>query len=261
MGKIAIITPCYNAPPELVFQHFLTVDQQRSENIVHIIVDDASTREDTKLALVTCANVRYKNTVLIKSDENKGPGAARNRAVDMIAKMKDIDYVCLLDIDDYFEKDSVKLRRLVLEDDKDLIAVYGDKYLAKYELVQYNATEVLDETKKTLENVSPFNKPRLFNECYIPSCSVMFRWKPFYEHVRYFREDVRLCEDWLVWRKLSLLGAFKKINVPIYTQTMHGDNLTTNPDVLRNHRQDMITTRIDLDEWIAAKMPTGVLKP
>ncbi len=167
----------------------------------------------------------------------------------------------MLDIDDYFASDSLAIRKLFLRENEDLIAVYGDKYVAFYEEEEYSKGQetILYEARKVLENVPLFFKPRLFEECYIPSCAVMFKWKPFYEHVRYFKEDVRLCEDWLVWRKLCLLGDFKKINAPIYTQTMHGTNLTTNPAVLCNHMADMVATKIDLEEWIREKMPTGLL--
>lgn len=263
MPKTAIITACFNAPTELIYQHFVSIDMQHDNDIVHVVVDDASTEKDTRIALVNNADMRKGRTVLIKSDENKGPGAARNRAVNMIAKMKDIEYVCLLDIDDYFENDALKMRKLVLEDNKELLAVYGDKFVAKYKEEEYNtgSETQLAEVSKKLEHVPAFDKPRLFNECYIPSCSVMFRWEPFYAHVRYFREDVRLCEDWLIWRKLALLGKFKKINLPIYTQTMHGSNLTTDAGVLANHRKDMITTQLDLDEWVREHAAMGILKP
>ena len=86
----------------------------------------------------------------------------------------------------------------------------------------------------------------------------MFRWKPFVKYVGEFREDVRLCEDWLVWRKLAFLGRFKKLNMPIYTQTMHGANLTTNPSVLANHAKDMQTTQQDFDGWVYRNQDRGI---
>lgn len=258
MGRTAIITACYNTHPDLIWNHFVSIDQQYAEDIIHIIVDDCSTRQDTKTALMAAAEKRKGRTIVIKSDINSGPGAARNKAIRKLAQMKDIEFVCLLDIDDYFEKDALKIRQLVLRDNPELIAVYGNKCVSTWEKVD---DEHIEEVEKLQEHVPTFDKPRLMRECYIPSCSVMFRWEPFLKHIGHFREDVRLCEDWLVWRKLSMLGKFKKIEMTVYTQTMHGSNLTTNPRVLANHGRDMMTTQADLNEWLFENQPKGILKP
>ncbi len=226
--------------------------RQHRNGIFHVVVDDCSTDVDTRAALFHHCDKNKDHTVLIANQENLGPGAARNRAIEYLRNEKGIKYVCLLDADDYFEDSSILTRKAVLEEDPDLIAVYGDKYTASWKVAtdEIDGTIELLEVEKTFEQVAQYDKARLHRECYIPSCSVMFRWKPFAELVREFREDVRLCEDWLVWRKLSLLGRFKKLNMAVYTQTMHGANLTTNPEVLANHLKDMVTTRADLDAWM-----------
>ncbi len=257
MGKhIAIISACHNVNPELLTRHFLSVQTQGhiNEDILHIVVDDCSTNLDTRASLLYHADANKENTLLVARKENGGPGKARNRALEIIEKShskRPIDYVCLLDADDYFENDSLQLRRNVLDEDN-YIAVYGNKYNAKYGMAKdiIDGQMVFTELNKTLENVPDYDKARLFRECYVPSCSVMFRYKPFAAHVKSFREDVRLCEDWLIWRKLALLGEFKKINMPIYTQTLHGGNLTMNEGVLKNHFRDMVTTKMDLEQWI-----------
>lgn len=264
MGKTAIITACYNDHPDLIWNHFVSIDQQYDDNTIHVVVDDCSTRESTRKALLAAAEPRKDRTVVISSKENGGPGAARNRAIRMISQMADIEFACLLDIDDYFELQALKVRRLMLVDDPNLIAVYGNKFVSTWESQVWSEPGEptnLEEVEKILETTPIYDKPRLMRECYIPSCSVMFRWKPFLQHVKGFREDVRLCEDWLVWRKLSMLGSFAKVDMPIYTQTMHGGNLTTNPDVLAKHRDDMITTQVDFNEWLHENGPKGILKP
>jgi len=260
MGKrIAVITPCYNVHEDLIHRHFYSIQRQEIvKDIIHIVVDDCSTKADTRSALLYNCDNHKDYTMLVARKENGGPGAARNKAIEILEKYHSkhpIDYVCLLDADDYLEDDSLQLRRSVL-DETDVIAVYGNKFNAKYKMAEdeLDGKMIFAEVSKTLEYVADFDKARLFRECYIPSCSVMFRWKPFITYIKSFREDVRLCEDWLVWRKLSLLGRFKKINVPIYTQTLHGENLTTNPNVLRNHLKDMVVTKADLDQWIQDNM-------
>lgn len=253
--KVAIITSCYNTSPELLHKHFWSIQKQieMHSSILHIIVDDASTDIETRAALLYAADINKDYTVLIGKTENSGPGAARNRAIDLIRQIGTIQYICLLDSDDYFEPGALQFRMKELEYDKNIIAVYGDKYTAKwdYRVDSIDNKKWLTEIKKTLEAVPQFNRKRLMQECYIPSCSVMWRAKPFLERVGYFHEGVRLCEDWLVWRKLSMLGEFKKLNFPIYTQTLHGKNLTTNKSVLNNHLMDMIVTGNDLENWIA----------
>ena len=254
--RIAIITACYNAPDTLIHKHFASINKQRRNDVLHVVVDDASSNVETRAALLHHAEKNKDRTVLIGRKTNGGPGAARNTAIEYLKTKKGIKYACLLDADDYFESDCISTRRGVLDDEEDVIAVYGNKYNADWEMGEneFDGQVELLEYEKNIETVPGWDKARLFRECYIPSCSVMFRWKPFIEEVQSFREDVRLCEDWLVWRKLALLGRFKKIELPIYTQTMHGSNLTTNPTVLQNHLSDMVTTKADLDVWMNQRM-------
>lgn len=255
MPKLAIITSCYNVHEELLYKHFQSIEKQDNyvlNDSIHIIVDDASTDSNTRAALLYYADRNKHRTVLISKKENTGPGATRNRAIELIKKMPDIKYICLLDADDYLEDDSLLLRFLFLEQNKEFIGVYGNKFTAKMvkDIDTLDDSVFLKEETKTLENVPEFDKARLFRECYIPSCSIMFRAEPFIKHIKSFREDVRLCEDWLIWRKLALLGKIKKINASIYTQTLYINNLTLNKNVLANHARDMMITQNDLENWI-----------
>lgn len=259
MGKkIAILTPCYNVHPDLIHKHFYSIQRQGHviKDVLHVVVDDCSTDKDTRAALLYNADNNKDHTLLVARHNNGGPGAARNKALEFVNRVKDIEYVCLLDADDYLEEDSLQLRRNVL-DETDVVAVYGNKYTAKWALSKDEVIDgkpLLTEVSKQLEQVPEYDKARLFRECYIPSCSIMFRLTAFNAYIKQFREDVRLCEDWLVWRKLALLGRMKKINIPTYTQTLHGSNLTTNAAVLKNHLKDMVTTKGDLDQWINDNM-------
>jgi glycosyltransferase involved in cell wall biosynthesis len=253
--KIAIITAAYNTEPELIHNHFWSIAKQSSilDETIHIIVDDCSTRNETREALFFGAERNKDRTILISKDKNEGPGAARNRAVQLIEKIGSIEYICVLDSDDYFENDALLFRKTSLDANKNLIAVYGDKFTAKWEMREDpfdNGKNHLTEVSKTLEVSPQFSKQKLLQECYIPSCSIMFRAEPFLKYINSFREDVRLCEDWLVWRKLSMLGEINKISCPIYTQTLHGKNLTMSQDVLKNHWRDMVITHNDLKDWM-----------
>jgi len=252
-GRVAVISACYNVAPELIAKHFMSVHTQ-SRDIVHVVVDDCSPRMDTRAALLSSADKFKKKCYLIKSDENGGPGAARNRAISYIKKMSNIEYACLLDMDDYFESNAVAVRRGVLDNDDGLVMVYGDKNTATLKLGpdEYSAESewIWQEETKTHEVAPSFDKARLMRECYIPSCSAMFRWDTFIENVKSFNTEVRLCEDWLIWRKLALLGRVAKIDATIYTQTIHDNNLTKNAAVLKNHYRDMVKTQHDLNEWM-----------
>lgn len=253
-NKIAIISACFNVQPELINQHFWSIRKQENKDILHIVVDDCSTDKETRAALLVNSDLCKDHTVLISKKTNEGPGATRNSAINYILTQNDIKYICLLDMDDYLEPDSLYLRKSVLDSEPEYIAVYGDKYTARWGKnindISYKDDE-LCEIEKKLESVPSFDKARLFRECYIPSCSVMFRAKPFLKYIKTFKTDIKLCEDWLIWRKLSLLGDFKKINIPIYTQTLHGNNLTTNNDVLKNHLRDMLLSKEDLNNWVS----------
>lgn len=237
MSKLNVITAFWETDLKLFKQSLESALQQSYKDFTLFVIDDGSkiNRPD---ALILEYRIKGLKIIHGRLTENQGPGAARNFAFENLDR--DCEYVCFLDSDDYLAPNSLQARIDALDANSKTVACYGDKY-----------TEDIRNGKSiiTLETVPDFSVNRLQRECYIPSNSVMFRKGIFDKYVGKMNENVRMCEDWLLWRKFSILGYFTKINVPIYTQVIHGKNLTNTPSVLKNHARDMMTTEIDFQEW------------
>jgi len=163
-----------------------------------------------------------------------GPGATRNLA---LAKLdEDCEYICLLDADDYLEDNSLECRADFLTKNQEYIAVYGNKFNEK-------------DGQKTLEVTKHYSQQLLYNECYIPSGSCMWRADVFKKYIKRYLENIWLAEDYNIWLKLSYLGNFYKIENTIYTQVLHGTNITLSPDKLKNHFRDLQVCFRDFYEW------------
>lgn len=94
--QVSIITPAFNTGP--VFQETVTcIRRQSFQNYEWIIVDDGSTDPQflSRLAELEAQDARVR----VIHQENRGPGAARNRAVQEACA----DYICQLDSDDLIE--------------------------------------------------------------------------------------------------------------------------------------------------------------
>lgn len=246
MSQINVITALYNTDLGLFEDSLDSLNKAaRGLDVKHIIVDDGSTiydrgHKDPGLSITIHG---INNTKFIRLETNKGPGAARNEAFKYIDE--DCKYICFLDSDDTLLSDSLKLRALALDVaiklNPAVVAVYGNK--------QNKNIVDKDQDIYSQEIVPEFDRNLLMQYCFIPSNSIMFRKDVFMKYIGKLNENVRLAEDWLCWRQLSLLGHIIKIDVWIYTQVLHGKNLTMQPEVLKNHMKDILETQRDLQVW------------
>lgn len=244
---VNVIMAYRNTKKELVEKSLQSLAAQSYKNIRLIVVDDNSTDENHQI--LTELVQKYAPTAfmewMLHRDKSFGfgPGPARERGLK--ATDLDCEFCCFLDSDDYLTEQSIELRVTALLNNSNAVAVYGNKY-----------TEDLRQNPpvKTLEIVPNYDQNRLLNgECYIPSNSVMFRVKYWTKYIGYML-DTKLAEDYNLWLKLILFGEFIKINNEIYTQTIHGDNITLNKEVLAQHRQCLIKCFVDFNDWASKTM-------
>lgn len=97
MPSVSVIIPIYNTEPFLR-QCLDSIIQQTLQNIEIICVDDGST-DNSVIVLNEYAQQDFR--VLVISQNNAGPGAARNTGLSLAKG----DYVIFLDSDDWYEKD------------------------------------------------------------------------------------------------------------------------------------------------------------
>lgn len=243
---VNVIMAYRNTAKELVEKSLQSFANQTFKNTRLIVIDDNSTDENHQM-LTQLLN-QYASTVyfewLLHKDKTFGfgPGPARERGLKAIDT--DCEYCCFLDSDDYLTPNSIELRTKALQLNTDIVAVYGNKY-----------TEDLRQNPsiKTLEIIPKYDYTRLMcGECYIPSNSVMFRAKLWTKHIGNML-DIKLAEDYNLWLKFAHLGDFLKLEEEIYTQTIHGANITLDKAILAQHRECLIKCFADLHKWLVKR--------
>lgn len=95
--KISLIMPIYNAEKRLG-KALDSIMAQTYSNVEVILINDGST--DASLELCEMYAEKY-STILLRSVENSGPGAARNVGLAQVTG----DYISFVDADDYLQAD------------------------------------------------------------------------------------------------------------------------------------------------------------
>ena len=217
--SVSVIVAAFNAE-ETIYQAVSSVFDQVDCDIELIVVDDRST-DSTVARLNSIIDPRVR---VIRQLENKGPSAARNRALNEATK----DWVAVLDADDWFDKDRLSvLTRMAILHDLDVIA--DDQYLVK-----------LNEREKTIRSASlDFDlsdvEPRLIDiEVLLnnPGLGIiqpvirrdfLVRYGIKYQDHNWYGEDFRLLYDLLrCGARMAIIGK------PLYHVRIHSSSLTAN---------------------------------
>ena len=93
-NKVSVVIPVYNSEKYLL-KAIESIIKQNLKGIEIIIVDDGST--DNSKSIAEGLAKKYENIKII-SQENAGPGAARNKGI----KIASGEYITFLDADDYY---------------------------------------------------------------------------------------------------------------------------------------------------------------
>ena len=96
MPKISVIIPVYNVKKH-IRQALDSVVNQTLSDIEIICIDDCST--DSSFEILQEYARKDERIILLKQEQNKGAGPARNRGLDTAAG----DYIMFLDPDDWYE--------------------------------------------------------------------------------------------------------------------------------------------------------------
>jgi len=129
MPLISVIIPVYNCESYLA-EAIASVLAQTYHPLEIIMIDDGSTDRSARVA------ERFSSSVQYFYQPNSGPGAARNRGVDLAKG----DYCAFLDADDIWTEDKLSLQIDVIRDNPSLDCVFGH--------VQQFISPELDEREK-----------------------------------------------------------------------------------------------------------------
>jgi glycosyltransferase involved in cell wall biosynthesis len=195
---VSVIIPAHNVAPYLA-EAIDSVLAQSYPRVEIVVVDDGST-DDTPAVIAG-----YGTRIVAIRQDNQGPGAARNRAIDAASG----DAFALLDADDVWFP--TRLERMVglLERSPDVELVTTDLY-------------IIDGTEPTERLLFSQQRKRLFPSdpdrqiaeiaCYnfIPN-SVVFR-RDLIERFGIYNEDMRVAEDYELWVRY-LVGGIRAVHI------------------------------------------------
>lgn len=201
--KISVVIPAYNAA------HFLprcleSVFTQTLEPAEVIVVDDGSKDE-------TAATAKKLGATVV-TRPNGGLSAARNTGI----KHSTGEWIGLLDADDRWAPE--KLRAQVDQIKADTVLVYTGIRIFDDNGVKQSCPAVgTAQALKALRYRNP-----------ITPSTVLARRDALLE-VGGFREDIRACEDWDMWVRLSRIGSFAAVAGPLTDYYVYPTSMSTDP--------------------------------
>lgn len=215
---VSIVMPAYNQA--LFLEEALnSILQQSYPHLEIILVDDGST-DDTP---AICQAFKKKDQRLHSiRQENRGPSAARNRA---IAQAKG-EYICLLDADDRMEEKKLECQLDVLIQHPSIDLVY-------------TALFIMDQTGNRIGEIRSQPYPPedflalMFFRNLIPNPNTIMAKRaclashPYNEHFKH-------AEDYELMLRLAHHYRFEYLDSPLTSYRRHLTNLSNN---LRAHRQ------------------------
>ncbi|MEX3565066.1 glycosyltransferase family A protein [Micrococcus endophyticus] len=180
-GMVSVVMGCYNAEPAHLAEAIGSVLAQSYESIEVIVVDDGSTREDTRQALSS-----VPDGVTVIRQANAGVAAARNTAVDAARG----EYIQILDSDDRLGPDVVAQGVSVLADPDVVIA--------------YSAADIFGAQEGSVEPASELGLAGLMDTNWLTIASMVRRerwlavggqWAPLRDGFEDYEFWVRILRD------------------------------------------------------------------
>ena len=210
---ISVIMPCYNQArflPEAV----ASLQAQVYSHWDCIIVNDGSTDDTAQVGARLAAE---DSRVRLISQKNRGPSAARNRALDEARGR----LVHFLDADDYILPGMYEKMAEVFQNRSDVVAVYSGYQFVTAERVLLRSFPVLPESADVFHDLLERNP--------WPCHAIIVR-KATVDSVGRFDEALQSCEDWDLWLRVASSG---RVFIPVkgesacyrrYPNTLSKDN-------------------------------------
>lgn len=199
MKGISVIIPTYNR--EKLLRHALdSVAGQSFCCDEIIVVDDGST--DNSCAVVMDFKSRCPVSVRYLFQENKGPAAARNLGI----RESKCSVIAFLDSDDHWQKKKLELQY-------SSFAKYSEILISHTNERWLRRGQHLNQKKKHQPGSGDIFEHCL-QLCAVGMSTVMVR-KELFEHVGFFNEEYRCCEDYDMWIRTSCRYPFLLVAHPL----------------------------------------------
>lgn len=228
---VSVIIPAYNCATYLV-ETLDSIFSQGYANLEVIVINDGS--KDNTLEIAKA----YQKKLVVIDKQNEGPACARNVGL-KAAKGK---YISFLDSDDYWLPGKLITQVEYLENNPETGILYGAFFQWRH-----NAAGVFPEPKSFLqqrvdvlldEEKSGLIYSKLLLKSMIHIITVLAR-KSVLDEVGFFREDLRLGEDYEYWIRASRQTRIDKLTMPMALYRMHNKSLTSSPS-LRNYQLEVV---------------------
>lgn len=199
MIGISVIVPTYNRE-KLLRRSLDSVAGQSLCCDEIIVVDDGST--DNSRAVISECKTRSSIPVRYLFQENKGPAAARNFGI----RESKYNVLAFLDSDDHWEKKKLEFQYSSFVEQPDMMISHTkERWLRR--------GEHLNQKKKHQPGNGNIFKHCL-QLCAVGMSTVMVR-KELFEHVGFFNEEYRCCEDYDMWIRTSCRYPFLLVEHPL----------------------------------------------
>ena len=216
MIDISVVVPVFNKEPYLK-SLFETIYAQTYKPTEVIIIDDSST--DSSLTVIEKYQKKY-GFDLLKNKKNMGVSATRNRG---ILKAKS-NYVALLDCDDTWNKDFLKLMANKIEQQKYHLLGSGYNFQSKKKIVR---AELIIPNGKTAV-VKDYFEAAVSGDLPFTCSSVIIEKSAFLD-CGGFSENLSMGEDQLLWNKFITKGYNCAVfNIPLANYLIDAGNSACN---------------------------------
>lgn len=231
MPQISVIIPVYNTGT-LLRETVNSVLEQSFSDFELILVDDGS-NDETKQIISSFDDTRIK----VIRKENGGVASARNTGI----LAAEGDHVALLDHDDLWHKDKLKVQKALLDADEDAVLVYSP-------IESFGTSDTIQIPEYDIIEGNAFLSELEQNKIHSTSCVMFRRSTVLVNDIRFVSETVP-CDDWYFYLQISRYGKFlHSPDVPVYYR-LHGGNLSSN--VERMYRAGiavLLKTEMELEQ-------------
>ena len=183
--SVSVVIPAYNAR-STIKRALQSVANQSLNATEVIVIDDAST--DDTITIVSEFSATSKVAIrILRSDQNAGPGSARNRGWDSSTG----EFIAFLDADDVWHPQKLEIQVREMQKNGSFVMSCHERIVSTSHIFPS-----FDETKVSTRELS-LNDFIIKNRCSTPT--VMVR-KSINER---YQNEKRHAEDYLLWMEIS----------------------------------------------------------
>src|ERR1051326_840306 len=206
MADVAVVMAARNEERYIERALRSCLNQSAPRDLYEIfVIDDGSSDATSRIAET------FRGVQVLANESQLGLPASLNRGL----KFAHSRFVVRVDADDYVHQDFVRVLSLYLELNPHMDAVACD-YLT------------VDEHEEHFERVNCAERPI--------GCGVMFRKERLIE-LGLYDESFLMAEDLDLRLRFERHWKMHRVELPLYRYRLHGENMTTDVDTHREHRE------------------------